>query len=70
MFFTILAVFSAAGDMLLEPMIFPSLQACSDHMEKLVYLDEMKKVDMFCIESESLSISLKPQYRPFEISGL
>ena len=64
MFFTIFAVFSAAGDMLLEPMIFPSLQACSDHMEKLVYLEEMKKIDMFCIQSESMSSSIKPKYRP------
>lgn len=63
-YFTIFALFSAAGELLEEPIIFNSLWECGQHMETLAYQPKMKRIDMFCIESESMSSSIKPQYRP------
>lgn len=63
-YFTIFALFSAAGELLKEPIIFNSLWECGQHMETLAYQPEMKHIDMFCIESGSMSSSIKPQYRP------
>jgi hypothetical protein len=63
-FFTIFALFSAAGELMEEPITFNSLLECGRHMETLAYLPEMKRVDMFCIKSESMSSSIKPKYRP------
>lgn len=63
-YFTIFALFSAAGELMEEPIIFNSLLKCGQHMETLAYLPEMKRIDMFCIQSESMSSSIKPKYRP------
>jgi len=63
-YFTIFALFSAAGELLEEPIIFNSLWECGQHMETLAYQPEMKSIDMFCIQSESMSSSIKPKYRP------
>lgn len=63
-YFTILAFFTASGDLINDPQSHQNFQACSDAMEQYVYLPEYKNIDMFCIETDIVSTSIKPRYRP------
>ena len=63
-YFTILALFSASGDLISAPQSHHSHQACSDAMEQYVYLPEYKNIDMFCFDTGIASGSIKPRYRP------
>jgi hypothetical protein len=63
-YFTVLAFFLASGDLIGDPLMFRSLQDCSDHMQQYAFRKELREIDMFCIQTDMASSSPRPRYRP------
>ena len=65
-FYTVLAFFLASGELTGDPIILHSLQECSDAMDAYIYRDDMRDIDIFCIETRVASSSIRPIMRPSE----
>jgi len=65
-FYTVLAFFLASGELTGEPIILRSLQECSDAMDAYIYRDDMRDIDIFCVETRVASSSIRPLMRPSE----